>query len=294
MTALGCWIFQRLRRLLVVTLASSAIVLNARQARPVAGLLDRAGQYVKQFEQDLSVVIADESYQQLVTSAASTRALISRQTKAEFALIELADEQDWIGVRNVVEVNGRRVADQRDGIQAILRGSTRDRRSRVRALADESARYNVGAVYRNFSDPTLAALFLDPATQHRFSFWEAGSDVIDRVKVVRLAYREVLKPTRIRRDDIDLFANGSVWADQNGRIVRTTLEIVDSGPSATGSVTGSVTVNFRIEARLGFLVPYRMDETYLQATGQRITSTATYSNFRRFETSGRIIEPNGP
>jgi hypothetical protein len=290
MTARGSWIVQPLRRLLVVTFASSAIVLSARQAPPVAGLLERAGQYVKQFEQELSVVIADESYQQVVTSVASTRALISRHTKAEFALIELADEHDWIGVRNVVEVNGRRVADQRGGIPAILRGPTRDRRSRVRALAEESARYNVGAVYRNFSDPTFAALFLDPATQHRFSFWEAGSDVIDRVKVVRLAYREVLKPTRIRRDDVDLFANGSVWVDQNGRILRTALEIIDSGQS----VTGSVTVNFRIEARLGFLVPYRMDETYAQATGQRITSAATYSNFRRFETSGRIVEPKAP
>ena len=170
MTALGSWIFQPLRGLLVVALASSAIVLNAQQASSVTGLLERAGQYVKQFEQDLSVVIADESYQQLVTSAASSRALTSRHTKAEFALIELPYEHDWIGVRNVVEVNGRRVADQHGGIEAILRGSTRDRRSRVRALAEESARYNVGAIHRNFSDPTLAALFLDPATQHRFSF----------------------------------------------------------------------------------------------------------------------------
>jgi hypothetical protein len=182
MTALGSWVFQPLRRLLVVALSSSAIVLNARQAPSVPRLLDRAGQYVKQFEQDLSVVIADESYQQLVTSAASARALMSRHTKAEFALIEVPDEHDWIAVRNVVEVGGRRVADQRGGIQAILRGLTSDRRSRIRALADESARYNVGAIYRNFSDPTLAVLFLDPATRHRFSFWDAGSEVVDHVK----------------------------------------------------------------------------------------------------------------
>lgn len=274
----------------VVALASSAIVLNAQQATSVAGLLDRAGQYVKQFERDLSVVIADESYQQLVTLAATSRALTSRHTKAEFAFIEVPDEHDWIAVRNVVEVNGRRVADRRGGIEAILRGPTSDRRFRVRALAEESARYNVGAIYRNFSDPTFAVLFLDPATQHRFSFWDAGSEVIDRVKTVRLAYREVQTPTEIRRGEVDLFANGSVWVDQSGRIVRTTLQITDSGQG----VTGSVTVNFRIEARLGFLVPYRMDETYSQLSGQRITCAATYSNFRRFETSGRIIEPKGP
>lgn len=276
-----------MRRLLFAALASSAVLSNAQDTWSVAELLDRAGRYVRKFEQDLSVVIADESYQQLVTSAVANGALASRRTKAEFAFIDVPDEHKWIALRNVVEVNGRAVADRRGRIEAILRGSASGRQSRIQALADDSARYNIGGLYRNFNDPTLAALFLDPEAQGRFSFWQDGSETIDGVKTVRLAYREMQTPTAIRRGDVDLFSSGNVWVDESGRIVRTTLRVTDS----ERGVTGNVTVTFRVDPRLGFLVPYRMDEAYLQVSGQRITSVATYSNVRRFETSSRIVEP---
>ena len=102
--------------------------------------------------------------------------------------------------------------------------------------------------------------------------------------------REVRPPTVVRRDDVDLYANGNVWGGRE----RANCSNDAAHHRLRSRRDRSVTVTFRIEARLGFLVPYRMDETYSQVSGQRITSAATYSNFRRFETSGRLIEPKGP
>ena len=36
-------------------------------------------------------------------------------------------------------------------------------------------------------------------------------------------------------------------------------------------------------------VPIRMEERYVTRTGAIVAGEATYANFRRFETSGRII-----
>jgi hypothetical protein len=48
------------------------------------------------------------------------------------------------------------------------------------------------------------------------------------------------------------------------------------------------------DAKLKMWVPARMRETYVDRAGtrneERIECTATYSNFRRFETSARIVQ----
>jgi hypothetical protein len=53
-------------------------------------------------------------------------------------------------------------------------------------------------------------------------------------------------------------------------------------------------VEYGPNARLDMWMPMRMSESYVERTGnveERIVCTATYSDFRRFETSGRLIAP---
>jgi hypothetical protein len=136
-----------MKTFLAAALASLLVQPATTQPNPALDeLLDRAGKYVKQLEQDLSVVIADESYDQLVTSAASPVPLQRRRTQAEIAFVEVADEHDWTAIRNVVDVDGRQVRDRGGRIEAILHRGLEDRGTRVRALADESAKYNIGGI----------------------------------------------------------------------------------------------------------------------------------------------------
>ena len=59
-------------------------------------------------------------------------------------------------------------------------------------------------------------------------------------------------------------------------------------------------MTYRLESRIGLLVPSEMLETYegpsrSQFTGEesvtKISCRATYSDFKRFDTSGRVVVP---
>jgi hypothetical protein len=57
----------------------------------------------------------------------------------------------------------------------------------LRAIANESARYNLGALQRNFNIPTLVLQFLLPSYQPRFRFDRRGEEEAagERVWVVQ-------------------------------------------------------------------------------------------------------------
>jgi hypothetical protein len=83
-------------------------------------------------------------------------------------------------------------------------------------------------------------------------------------------------------------AQGTLWIEPStGRVLQTTLEIIDSSVG----LRGRVSVTYTSDARLGTMVPAEMRESYVTTAGEQIDCTATYSDFRRFETAGRLIIP---
>jgi hypothetical protein len=105
---------------------------------------------------------------------------------------------------------------------------------------------------------------------------------------------------------------GVVWVDPvDGVVLRTNMEIAvevryrmpnpKMDPSVV-SLTGPgyeqetrssarVLVSYGRDARLGLLVPVEMRESYDGLDHHRIECRATYSQFKRFETAGRVIIP---
>ena len=73
--------------------------------------------------------------------------------------------------------------------------------------------------------------------------------------------------------------------DATGEVLRTTLELTD----AAGSLRGTMTVRYEPHQKFDVLVPVEMLEEYASTTGEHITTVATYTDFRRFETAGRLI-----
>lgn len=77
------------------------------------------------------------------------------------------------------------------------------------------------------------------------------------------------------------------WIDPvNGRLLKATV-LTFKYPSAP-RFENSVEVEFEQEQKLGLLVPKEMKETFPADPGTG-TSSATYSNYRRFTTSARIV-----
>ena len=160
----------------------------------------------------------------------------------------------------------------------------------ARRIADESARYNIGPTRRNFNDPTAALFFLLPGNQARFVFARKGTTTIDGVAAMEIDFKEKSTPTLIRTlDGRDVASQGTIWiVPADGTVVRTRLIV--SGFAGMGS-SARVEATFGRNDRLRMWLPVKMTERY-EARGPRaslieatVTASATYGDFKRFETS---------
>jgi hypothetical protein len=249
-------------------------------------LLGRAGAYADQLEDGYSRIVGAEDYLQTVQIGAGRTQ--GRHLQSEVFFVRIDESRAWMMVRNVLKVDERAVPGARDRIMAALADRSPGRTARLRALADEGARYNIGGLQRNFSDPILALTFLDHARQPRFSFKADGPTAIDGTPLHRLIFEERTRPTLIRngRTGESIPSNGTLDLSEDGQVRRSELNVeVDQ------QTTAGIRVRFDPDAKLGMLVPALMEEDYRVAgrTATVITCKAVYSDFRRFETAVRIV-----
>jgi hypothetical protein len=269
-----------------------AVCLTPARARAgdLERLLDRAAQYAAGFRQEFSSVIASERYQQVQT--APDRRQRTRQLRSEVFFVTLDDDGSSMTVRSVEQVDGRRVADSRNRVAAALGMAGRESRRALRLLADEGARFNLGSITRNFSDPTLALLFVAAERQPRFRFEQDGRERLGDVWTTRVSFVERQRPTLIHdgRSGASLPASGTLFIGDDGRIWQTEMRVRSTRINAT------LRVRYDQDARLSMLVPASMDEEYVfddtdgPTPGVRVVCHADYTNYRRFETAGRIIQ----
>ena len=202
-------------------------------------------------------------------------------------------------IRNVLKVDGQAVPSSHDRIMDALNGGIRENRARLKALADESARYNLGTLHRNFNDPTAALFFLVPSLQPHFAFTRKADITIDGTPVWEIDFEEKIRPTLIRTTmGKDVPSKGTIWvAPADGTVVRTRLAI--SGFAGLSSST--IDVLYARDDRLAMWLPRTMKErhevdevtsgrsvfgaTPASRTTKVVVATATYADFKRFETS---------
>ena len=146
-------------------------------------------------------------------------------------------------------------------------------------------------IWREAYEPTLALLFLGSRYRARFRFSDGGSGQIDQQPVRRIAFTEIVTPTVIRSQERDVRASGALSVEPStGRVLRTELTLLQDRQKTRGVIT----VSYAMNARLGLLVPVEMNEWYgytWSHPDEATRCTAKYSDFRRFETAGRVIIP---
>ncbi len=147
-------------------------MLSAQKNEPtLEQVMERVGQYVASYGEKAAVVVASEKYSQsvLVEGADMGR---PRDLKAEFAIVRVAGG-GWTGFRDVIEFEGKPVQDRKDRLVSLLTNATGDS-SELTRIANESARFNIGPISRNFNVPTAAMFFFMPAEHARFTFTRKG------------------------------------------------------------------------------------------------------------------------
>jgi len=263
-------------------------------------VMARAGAYVAKYQQDFSLLVADERYVQEIAdatkgpangaprtpggagAATETRVLVS-----EFALVRVedADRTLWLAFRDVVEVDGRAVRDRQERLRRLFLAPPADALAQARAIAFESARYNIGDMVRTVNVPTLALEFLETAAQKRSRFRKIGEDTAEGERAWVVSFEERARPALIKtHGGRDVKTKGLVWIDPGtGRILRTELD-----PQLHRGRASRIATTYAPDERLQLWVPVEMKEVY-EMESRTLTGTATYTNFRRFETEVKLL-----
>ena len=287
--------------LLIVVLALGLSVVAGAQVGTTPGsgfttIIGSAMRYVMAYEQQFSLLVAEETYVQELQRPPNPGDNLSRTNpgggmraggavnrtvlRSDFMLVQLGgDGEGWMPFRDVFEVKGAKVRERDDRLLKLFQVNDKDRFEKAAKFTEDAARHNLGNVARTINIPTLAMMFLHPRVNERFEFTDDGEETIAGRVLRRAAYREVARPTLIKTTrGRDLALTGRVWIDPfTGTVVKTELNAADP------IVRCAITVTFRKDEELDFWVPSQMDEYYKAALAlDEIIATATYSNVRRF------------
>jgi len=241
-------------------------------------VLARAAEYIATYHGAMATVVAEERYVQTLT-AKGEASPTQRTLLSDFALVAGEGYQPWMAFRDVLEVDGRAVRD-RDGRmeQLFSHGGDIDL---ALAINRESARYNLGTIVRTINTPTVALDFLLRDQQSRFKFRRRDTPAAAD-GIWEIAFEERDRPTIIKTPlGRDVAARGSFAIDPaDGHVLRSTLALMD--------MRATIAVQYAMEPRLRIWVPVKMTESY-RMPDETLDAVASYSNYRRFETSARVV-----
>jgi len=269
----------------LIALATTIITHAAGQDRldlSTKAIEARAAAYVADYQTKFAFLVASEMYTQAVTR---TGADIQRRVMhGELFLTFLRADHEWIAVHDIADVDGTPVPG-RENLQTLLQQA--DVTSVAQRVADRNAQFNIGSVTRNFNEPTLALLVLESKRIAHFRFNRKDLAERDGVLVATLAFIEHDSPTLVRDADFGpVYSRGELIVEATtGRVRRSVISFDDQQVQAT------LTTDYVFEDRLGLQVPSVFTEHYdfKQGRAHEVTSCeATYSNYRRFEVTGRI------
>lgn len=270
-------------RLIIATTAFTAFL--AAQADDGDAIRERLDTYLAAYEPQLSELIADE----LITQRAQRQWVVNnRRIRSEVAFIALPGSAGWMGFRRVVEVNGKAAKDSGATLGELMRQGRSNDYQQARALLAESAAHNLGEP-RTINLPNLPLELLHPRHRSRFAHEVYGRDKIHGMNTVLLRLTEQDSPTIIQQ------AGGGdmktvVWAwiePATGRLLRAQVTARD-GRIGLWSFIAEIRVEFKDDKKMGVLVPDTMTERFYVDRGSG-SGTAKYSNYRRFETTARIV-----
>jgi len=272
--------------ILVNALAASSYGQSPPSAKDV---VRRVEQYVASYGEKASIVVCTERYEQKALGSGSEERI--RTLVSDFALVYADAIHGWLGFRDVREVDGRRVSDREDRLARVLMGS-QGRFDEARRLSDESARFNIGSIERNFNVPTALLFFFVPENHDRFKF---SARSVAKDGTWEIAFRETSTPTLIRgTDGLSIRSAGTIWVQpDNGTVVRTRLDLdfVLGRSTLAHHGRGFVDVVYQFVEAMRMWLPRTMDEQFeasREGVRDRVSGRADYSDCRQFTTSVRI------
>jgi len=252
-----------------------------------------AATYVKDYQRQLTSVLADEDYlQQIISQTPRDEAMPRvRRLRSEVFFMYAPAADDWMAIRDVSAVNGKELKD-RPNLREALR--TLPPHEVARTFKVYNSRFNLGNVSRNFNEPTLSLLLFDDRYRPDVTFTRKSVQTRRDGVWVTVGFTESEGPnTLIReRSGKPAVSKGEFVVEAGtGRIRRAWME------TTVGAVVADLTTDYAADARLGIWVPVSFAENYqaradakivdprirTQLSSEEIRCVAKYTNYRRFE-----------
>lgn len=273
-------------------------------------LLARATWYAIDFVNKLSSVVAEERYIQDSNVALATVAIPGlggrgapamnvprgsskhRELRADFLIVKSAADI-WTPFRDVFEVDHIPIRDRDERLAKLFLNAKPDANAdaQAKAIAEESGRYNLGAVQRTINNPVFALVFLQPDVRQHFRFTDGKPDRKAGPDIRVVDYVEEMRPTVISGGPgQDMPAFGRFWIENaTGRVVKAEIRV------EVKDLKANLTTTFRSDERLGIDVPSEFREEYDLRDG-RVSGVASYARFRKFEvkSSEELAAPEPP
>ena len=284
-----------MRRPAFFAVACVAVVLARASAEPGGQAVDatvvmsRLHAYLRQYESDLSTVIAEERLTQWPkrSMGAMRSSANARVIQSDVAFVPLPGNAGWLGYRDVRAVNRTPVKRSGASLETLLKANSVDARDRAMALLRESARHNLGAP-RTINLPSLPLELLHPRNRAQFTLDHTSNERVDDCPL-RLDLVETVTPTLIQRPEGgNMPSRVAAWVEPaSGRLCRAEVRTRDAQLGAWFEAT--VRVVFRHDQTLDLMVPVSMSEVFFNPPSSYGEGEAVYSNYRRFTTSARLV-----
>jgi hypothetical protein len=276
-----------MRRTAVAIIVTSFAVhtLSAQSAATLDALLDRMGEYLVEYESQLSSVVAEEVFDQATHGRGSTA---RRHLESDVAFMRLPGGAEWLGFREVRRVNWKPVKQSGPSIAEVLGSGAGDIKKAL-AIANASARFNLG-LPRTINVPTAPLDIIHPRHRSAHRFDLRGEDTIEGTRTIIIGFIETARPSLVREPSgVDLISSGRIWVEPaDGRIFRIEWFYQEEKRRSDAWAPPRLRVDFEHHRELGFMVPVRMTEVF-SSQRARGEGSATYRNFKRFGTSARIV-----
>jgi hypothetical protein len=283
---------------------------SSLQESTLEQVLARAATYVANLHKQLSGIVAEETFVQRSVQSRATigfSGISMRRLKSDFLLVRLLPAEGYVEFRDIFEVDGKPVRDRQERLTKLFLQPSAATAAQIHQILEESARHNIGRVFRSINTPLLTLAFLAPGMQDGVQFRRGKqqppklADNPARLDVRRepitvprdtwtIEFKEQRRPTFIKNmDGRDFPASGRFWIDPGTGVVLVS-ELVMENPR----LYGTIVVNYQSEPLLGFRVPVSMDERH-RTQLETVDGVATYGRFRQFQvtTSEFIVKPPG-
>ena len=261
--------------------------LQPQSSSQLANVLQRATEYVTQYEAELGNLIGSEEYVQNAAWLGNTGfgyprigKRSQRRLSSDFLIIQVGPE--WAALRKVNRIDGVKVNETEPALEDAFDNSPEGNSTRLLVMKAESTGYNLGDIIREINLPTFALKVLHKSDVSRFAFERTGSSKIEGIQTWAIRFREQTGPTLVvGGKDQPLYSTGTLWIDpDSGRVLRT--EFLVENAYAPSRVKGAIIVRYAEGKNVKMLVPSLMDEHY-ETEFNTVDCRAFYTNFRPFE-----------